>query len=55
MVAMRGATNGLMTEVMESHLRETFGPDADRAVGGAGVDHDDGVDGVMKILRTYLK
>ena len=30
------ATNGLMTEVMESHLRETFGPDADRAVGGAG-------------------
>ena len=54
-VAMRGATNGLMTEVMESHLRETFGPDADRAVGGAGGDLDDGVEGVMKILRTYLK
>lgn len=54
-VAMRGATNGLMAEVMESHLRETFGAGADRAVGGAGGDHDAGVEGVMKILRTYLK
>ncbi|WCT75687.1 metal/formaldehyde-sensitive transcriptional repressor (plasmid) [Sphingomonas naphthae] len=54
-VAMRGATNGLMAEVMESHLRETFGAGADRAGGGAGGDHDDGVEGVMKILRTYLK
>ena len=54
-VAMRGATNGLMAEVMQSHLRETFGADADRAVGGVGGEHDDGVEGVMKILRTYLK
>ena len=54
-VAMRGATNGLMAEVMESHLRETFGAGADQAVGGEGGDHDDGVEGVMKILRTYLK
>ena len=45
----------LMAEVMQSHLRETFGAGADRAVGGAGGDHDDGVEGVMKILRTYLK
>jgi DNA-binding FrmR family transcriptional regulator len=52
---MRGATNGLMAEVMQSHLRETFGAGANRAVGGAGGDHDDGVEGVMKILRTYLK
>lgn len=54
-VAMRGATNGLMAEVMQSHLRETFSAGADRAVGGAGSDNDDGVEGVMKILRTYLK
>ncbi len=54
-VAMRGATNGLMAEVMQSHLRETFGAATDRAVGGAGGERDDGVEGVMKILRTYLK
>lgn len=54
-VAMRGATNGLMAEVMESHLRETFGNRAD-AAGDDDVDAYDGhVDGVMKILRTYLK
>ena len=28
-VSMRGATNGLMAEVMESHLRKTFGAGAD--------------------------
>jgi DNA-binding FrmR family transcriptional regulator len=54
-VAMRGATNGLMAEVMESHLRETFGAGADPAVKSEGGDHDDDVEGVMKILRTYLK
>ncbi|WP_435171378.1 metal/formaldehyde-sensitive transcriptional repressor [Falsirhodobacter sp. 1013] len=54
-VAMRGATNGLMAEVMESHLRETFGVGADPAVKSEGGDHDDDVEGVMKILRTYLK
>lgn len=43
--ALRGAAHGLMAEVLEGHLRETFGtaePDAD-------------IDTVMKILRTYLK
>lgn len=54
-VAMRGATNGLMAEVMESHLRQTFGPGADPTVKGEGSAHDDDVEGVMKILRTYLK
>lgn len=54
-VAMRGATNGLMAEVMESHLRETFGAGADPADKSEGGDHDDDVEGVMKILRTYLK
>ncbi|AYO77164.1 MULTISPECIES: metal/formaldehyde-sensitive transcriptional repressor [Sphingobium] len=54
-VAMRGATNGLMAEVMESHLRETFGAGADSAVKSEGSDHEDDVEGVMKILRTYLK
>jgi hypothetical protein len=44
-----------MAEVMESHLRETFGASADPAVKSEGSDHEDDVEGVMKILRTYLK
>jgi DNA-binding FrmR family transcriptional regulator len=47
--ALRGAANGLMAEVLEAHLRETFGPEA--AVPAA----DPEIDTVMKILRTYLK
>ncbi|TKT55620.1 metal/formaldehyde-sensitive transcriptional repressor [Agrobacterium sp. LC34] len=54
-VAMRGATNGLMAEVMESHLRETFGTGLDPTVKSEGSDREDDVEGVMKILRTYLK
>ena len=53
-VAMRGATNGLMAEVMESHLRETFRPGIERS-GKEDGTHDEDVEGVMKILRTYLK
>ncbi|WP_156843105.1 metal/formaldehyde-sensitive transcriptional repressor [Novosphingobium aquimarinum] len=54
-VAMRGATNGLMAVVMESHLRDTFG-DGPRPIAPAGSsDADDVIDGVMTILRTYLK
>lgn len=54
-VAMRGAINGLMGEVMESHLRETFGPEENPTDHAGDGEHDDAVDGVMKILRTYLK
>ncbi|WP_349508004.1 metal/formaldehyde-sensitive transcriptional repressor [Agrobacterium pusense] len=53
-VAMRGAANGLMAEVMESHLRETLGQDQKPSTQRAG-DVDDEIDDVMKILRTYLK
>ena len=54
-VAMRGATNGLMAVVMESHLRDTFG-DARGPVAPTGSnDGDDVIEGVMTILRTYLK
>lgn len=54
-VAMRGATNGLMAEVMESHLRQTFAPQDEPADQSGARDHDEDVEGVMKILRTYLK
>ena len=46
---MRGAANGLMAEVMESHLRETFSPDVDPAdKDNLGV-YDENVEGVMKM------
>ncbi|MFG6515771.1 metal/formaldehyde-sensitive transcriptional repressor [Sulfitobacter sp. TB366] len=54
-VAMRGATNGLMAEVMESHLKETFVPGVKPDGESGSGANDDGVQGVMKILRTYLK
>lgn len=60
-VAMRGATNGLMAEVMKSHLRETFGTVKNPAPGNTPTEEDQdserdaAVEGVMKILRTYLK
>ncbi|MEN5082738.1 metal/formaldehyde-sensitive transcriptional repressor [Bosea sp. TWI1241] len=51
--ALRGATNGLMAEVFEGHLRETFG-----AAGGPGPqdrDRGDDLDELIRMLRTYLK
>jgi DNA-binding FrmR family transcriptional regulator len=55
--ALRGAANGLMAEVLESHLRETFG----LARGGGprgeetGVEPEAELDGIIRMLRTYLK
>jgi FrmR/RcnR family transcriptional regulator, repressor of frmRAB operon len=50
--AMRGAVNGLMAEVLESYMRETFGQ------GSRGVSEkkgDDGLDAVVALVRSYLK
>jgi len=57
--ALRGAANGLMAEVLDSHLRELFGSaaaaeradDADRQR----PDPDMEIEALMKTLRTYLK
>lgn len=46
--ALRGAANGLMAEVLESHFRETFGQEAK-------AESDTQIDEIMRILRTYLK
>lgn len=54
-VAMRGATNGLMAEVMESHLRETFGSEIEPVDQDDAAAYENSVEGVMKILRTYLR
>lgn len=48
--ALRGAANGLMTDVLDSHLRETFGH-----VKLKGVDIEDEINTVTTIMKTYLK
>ena len=53
--ALRGATNGLMAEVLESHFRETFGQARETIVQNAAADPDTQIDEIMRILRTYLK
>lgn len=58
--ALRGAANGLMAEVLESHLRETFGQ-AQETAGPAGrggatsLDLNTEINGIIRTLRTYLK
>lgn len=48
--AVRGAANGIMAEVMESHLRETFGrPATTAAERGARIDE------MTALVRAYLK
>jgi DNA-binding FrmR family transcriptional regulator len=52
--ALRGAANGLMAEVLDSHLRELFGSSNDEARPVV-LNPDEEIDALMKILRTYLK
>ena len=52
--ALRGAANGLMAEVLDSHLRELFGSSSNETR-PAVIDPDAEIDALMKILRTYLK
>ena len=55
--ALRGAATGLMAEVLESHLRETFGaaasqlPESQRSV----QDPDAEIDQLMRVIRSYLR
>ncbi len=56
--ALRGAASGLMAEVLEGHLRETFGHARGGPPGGegaAGFDAEAEIDGIIRTLRTYLK
>ena len=48
--AIRGAVNGLMSEVLESHLREQFGQAA-----ADPVDRKERVDEMTALIRSYLK
>ena len=49
LAAMRGAVNGLMAEVLESHLHEEFGGAAGGAKKSAGVEQ------AIALVRSYLK
>lgn len=49
LAAIRGAVNGLMAEVLESHLREAFGPEADAA------RHEQRVQEMAQLVRAYLR
>ena len=46
LAAIRGAVNGLMAEVLESHLREEFGELAAK---------DAGIQQAIGLVRSYLK
>ncbi len=48
--AIRGAVNGLMSEVMEAHVRETFGQSAADEAGRA-----ERVAEMTALVRSYLK
>lgn len=47
--AVRGAVNGLMAQVLEGHIRDHLGVNADPAT------QQDDIDGVVAALRSYLK
>ena len=48
--AIRGAVNGLMSEVLEGHLREHLGPEITDASQRA-----KDMDEVVSVLKSYLK
>lgn len=50
LAAIRGAVNGLMSEVLESHLREEFGQ-----VDASPKRRQAGIDEAVALVRSYLK
>lgn len=50
LAAVRGAVNGLMSEVLESHLRETFAQPANSPQ-----QHDAGIEAAVALVRSYLR
>jgi DNA-binding FrmR family transcriptional regulator len=52
--ALRGAVNGLMSEVLESHLRETFGPFA-ATQRDAHDELDASIEEAVRLVHTDLK
>lgn len=54
LAALRGAVNGLVYEVLESHLRETFGQ-GDGATHQLPKNPGASIDETIALIRSYLK
>jgi len=52
LAALRGATNSLMSEVLEGHLRETFETEKHKT---SKKEMKSTLDDVINLVRTYLK
>ena len=50
LAAVRGAVNGLMSEILESHLREAFAHPA-----ATPEQREAGIDAAAALVRSYLK
>lgn len=56
LAALRGAVNGLVYEVLEGHLRETFGPHAEGQSADPSAHHTAAnLDQTIALIRSYLK
>lgn len=55
LAALRGAATGLMAEVLDSHLRETFGAANTDASVLPPEKAEAEIDQIMRIIRSYLK
>ncbi len=53
LAALRGAAHGLMADVLESHLRESFGADADHAAPAA--DPQAEIDRLVVLVRSFTR
>jgi len=53
LAALRGATTGLMADVLEMHLRETML--GERLEKNASEDDPAGIAEIMRVIRPYLK
>jgi len=52
--AIRGAVNGLMAQVLESHLRESFGNPPQKAQATQHASPQQALDEVVSLLRSYM-
>lgn len=52
LAALRGATNSLMSEVLEGHLRETFEKNNHKT---SSKEMKSTLDDILNLVRTYLK
>ena len=53
LASLRGAAHGLMADVLEGHLRESFGTGADRA--GPAVDPQAEIDRLVVLVRSFTR